>query len=98
MEPLWENWKWYLVMIQIYRWIADEVISGSHQTTNFTYLGVHKEALSGLEKFEAPDPAEWCPRGYAIVQVDARGCYDSQGDIFVFGCQVHTFSNPITIL
>ncbi|KAF2654184.1 alpha/beta-hydrolase [Lophiostoma macrostomum CBS 122681] len=44
-------------------------------------------ALSGLDKFEAPDPAEWCPRGYAMVQVDARGCYDSEGDIFVFGTQ-----------
>lgn len=67
---------------------AERPCLGSHQTSNFTYLGVPKEALSGLEKFEAPDPAEWCPRGYAVVQVDARGCYDSEGDIFVFGTQV----------
>lgn len=61
---------------------------GHHQTTNFTWLGVSKDSLSGLEKFEAPDPAEWCPRGYVIVQPDARGCYHSEGDIFIFGSQV----------
>ncbi|KAJ5627313.1 alpha/beta-hydrolase [Penicillium herquei] len=61
--------------------------SGHHQTTSFTWLGVPKSSLSGLEKFEAPDPAEWCPRGYIIVNVDARGCFDSEGDIFIFGTQ-----------
>jgi len=61
--------------------------SGRQQTINFTYLGVKACDLSGLEKFEAPDPAEWCPRGYAVVNVDARGCYDSEGDIFVYGTQ-----------
>ncbi|ETS85194.1 hypothetical protein PFICI_03219 [Pestalotiopsis fici W106-1] len=61
--------------------------SGHHQTTEFTWLGVPKSSLSGLEKFEAPDPAEWCPRGYVIVQPDARGCYNSEGDIFIFGSQ-----------
>ena len=61
--------------------------SGRQQTINFTYLGVGACDLSGLEKFEAPDPAEWCARGYAVVNVDARGCYDSEGDIFVYGTQ-----------
>ncbi|KAH6951211.1 Alpha/Beta hydrolase protein [Ilyonectria sp. MPI-CAGE-AT-0026] len=45
------------------------------------------DALSGLEKFEAPDPAEWCPRGYAVVQPDARGAYHSEGDVFMVGTQ-----------
>ncbi|CEL03654.1 hypothetical protein ASPCAL04804 [Aspergillus calidoustus] len=61
--------------------------SGHHQTTSFTYLGVRHEHLSGLEKFEAPDPAEWCPRGYVVVNVDARGVFDSEGDIFILGSQ-----------
>lgn len=62
--------------------------SGENLTTNFAYLGVGKESLSGLEKFEAPDPAEWCPRGYAIVQPDSRGCFHSEGDLFTLGTQV----------
>ena len=50
--------------------------------------GIPKHWTSDLEKFEAPDPAEWCPRGYAIVNVDSRGVFDSEGDISVLGTQV----------
>ena len=49
--------------------------------------GVPRSWTSDLEKFEAPDPAEWCPRGYAVVNVDPRGVFDSDGDIAVFGTQ-----------
>ncbi|KAJ5392912.1 hypothetical protein N7465_011886 [Penicillium sp. CMV-2018d] len=48
-------------------------------------VGVPVSRLSGFEKFEAPDPAEWTARGYAIVNVDSRGVYDSEGDISWFG-------------
>ncbi|KAJ5901239.1 alpha/beta-hydrolase [Penicillium tannophilum] len=48
-------------------------------------VGVPKSRVSGFEKFEAPDPAEWTARGYAIVNVDARGVYDSEGDIRWWG-------------
>lgn len=44
-------------------------------------IGVPQSRLSGFEKFEAPDPAEWVGRGYAVVNVDARGVYDSDGNI-----------------
>ena len=44
-------------------------------------VGVAKDRLSGFEKFEAPDPAEWTARGYAIVNPDARGAYDSEGNL-----------------
>ena len=67
---------------------------GHHQTTSFTYLGVRHEHLSGLEKFEAPDPAEWCPRGYVVVNADARGVFDSEGDIFILGTQVRAMAPP----
>ncbi|PWY97393.1 alpha/beta-hydrolase [Testicularia cyperi] len=50
-------------------------------------LGVPKGAISGLEKFEGPDPAEYCPRGYAIVNVDSRGAGDSEGYICIMGKQ-----------
>ncbi|KAH6209133.1 hypothetical protein HBI15_155430 [Parastagonospora nodorum] len=49
--------------------------------------GVPKGCLSGLERFEGPDPAEFCPRGFAVVNVDARGAGDSQGDIVIMGKQ-----------
>jgi hypothetical protein len=49
--------------------------------------GIPKGKLSGYEKFEAPDPAEWCGRGYAIVNIDARGAGNSEGVIAAFGAQ-----------
>lgn len=36
---------------------------------------------------QAPDPAEWVERGYAIVNIDARGAGDSEGDIAFWGQQ-----------
>jgi putative CocE/NonD family hydrolase len=36
---------------------------------------------SDYESFEGLDPAEWCKRGYAIINADPRGCFDSEGDI-----------------
>ena len=49
--------------------------------------GVPKNASSGLEKWEGPDPAYWCAHGYAIINPDARGAYMSQGDIHFWGRQ-----------
>ncbi|PON28986.1 hypothetical protein TGAM01_v202094 [Trichoderma gamsii] len=60
---------------------------GKTGTVNMSHIGVPKSALSGLEKFEAPDPAEWCPRGYVLVQPDSRGCYNSEGDMVMMGTQ-----------
>ncbi|KAL3440803.1 Alpha/Beta hydrolase protein [Aspergillus insuetus] len=50
-------------------------------------LGIRDGTLSGLEKFEAPDPADWVPRGYAIVNVDSRGSGDSEGTMVIMGTQ-----------
>jgi uncharacterized protein len=50
-------------------------------------LGMPEGTLSGLEKFEAPDPADWVPRGYAIVNVDSRGAFDSEGVMAIMGTQ-----------
>ncbi|KAH8886239.1 alpha/beta-hydrolase [Thozetella sp. PMI_491] len=49
--------------------------------------GIPRDWTSDLEKFEGLDPAEWCPRGYAIVNVDSRGVFDSDGDMFMLGTQ-----------
>lgn len=48
-------------------------------------FGVPKKALSGLQSWESPDPAYWCHHGYAIVQIDARGAFNSEGDIRYLG-------------
>lgn len=47
--------------------------------------GVPQSMTSGLEKFEAPDPAYWCARGYAVVNPDKRGVYMSEGNILYWG-------------
>lgn len=43
--------------------------------------GLAPEAVSGLEKFEGPDPAFWCAAGYVVINIDPRGSYESDGDI-----------------
>ncbi|KQO60059.1 CocE/NonD family hydrolase [Curtobacterium sp. Leaf261] len=46
----------------------------------FGLVGIPNSEVSGLEKFEAPDPAYWVEHGYAICNVDIRGVVDSEGD------------------
>ena len=46
----------------------------------FGLVGLDNSIVSGLEKFEAPDPAYWCAQGYAICNPDIRGVVDSEGD------------------
>ncbi|KAJ5777725.1 hypothetical protein N7520_000971 [Penicillium odoratum] len=50
-------------------------------------LGIPDGTLSGLEKFEAPDPAQFVDRGYAIINVDSRGAFDSEGQMAIMGTQ-----------
>jgi predicted acyl esterase len=46
----------------------------------FGLVGLSNSIVSGLAKFEAPDPAYWCAHGYAICNPDVRGGVDSEGD------------------
>lgn len=46
----------------------------------FGLVGLDNAIVSGLEKFEGPDPAYWCAQGYAICNPDSRGVIDSEGD------------------
>lgn len=50
-------------------------------------LGIPDGTLSGLEKFEAPDPAEWVNHGYAVINIDSRGAFDSEGRMVIMGTQ-----------
>ncbi|KAF9871027.1 acylase and diesterase protein [Colletotrichum karsti] len=62
--------------------------TGIQQLDMFPWrVGVPRSATSGLEKWEAPDPAEWVGRGYAVVNIDARGSFRSGGDLHVYGTQ-----------
>jgi predicted acyl esterase len=46
----------------------------------FAMVGLDNAIVSGLEKFEGPDPAYWCAQGYAICNPDTRGVANSEGD------------------
>jgi predicted acyl esterase len=46
----------------------------------FELVGLDNGIVSGLHKFEGPDPAYWCAQGYAICNPDMRGTGDSDGD------------------
>lgn len=50
-------------------------------------LGMDNSTRSGYEKFEGPDPAYWCARGYAVCNPDPRGIAHSEGDSAMFGRQ-----------
>lgn len=41
--------------------------------------------VSGLQKFEGPDPAEWVAHGYAVVHPDPPGAFGSPGKLRTWG-------------
>ena len=43
--------------------------------------GVPAEAVSSGTKYEGPDPHYWCHYGYAVANVDPRGCGHSEGEM-----------------
>jgi hypothetical protein len=53
----------------------------------FGMVGLDNSIVSGLEKFEGPDPAYWCANGYAICNPDIRGVAESEGDSVVWDRQ-----------
>jgi predicted acyl esterase len=44
-------------------------------------FGVPVERLTGYEKFEGLDPADWVSKDYAVINFDLRGCWNSEGII-----------------
>lgn len=45
-----------------------------------TGAGVQPEWISEYTTFEGPDPVRWCAQGYAVVNVDPRATWWSQGE------------------
>ena len=57
---------------------------GKHNPTSYArqFPGclVETSKLSKYTCFEAPDPMYWVPKGYAVINVDPRGTWYSEGD------------------
>jgi predicted acyl esterase len=56
---------------------------GKHARSNNVFWplsGVEQAWLSPLTPFEGADPVAWCAAGYAVVVVDPRGAWLSEGD------------------
>ena len=47
--------------------------------------GVRKEWFSKYADYEGPDPVYWVPHGYAIINVDPRGLWHSEGNATYWG-------------
>jgi hypothetical protein len=53
----------------------------------FPRHGVDPSWLSPYTGFEAPDPVYWTRHGYAVINVDPRGLWNSQGDATFYSAQ-----------
>lgn len=51
------------------------------------WADVKKEWISGYQSWEALDPFFWCNAGYALVTIDVRGAFMSEGRACYFGSQ-----------
>jgi len=62
---------------------------GKHRAFQYQYFykeaDVRKEWISPYTMFEGPDPVYWVARGYAIVHVDVRGTWGSEGNAIYWG-------------
>ncbi|MCF0229290.1 MAG: CocE/NonD family hydrolase [Parasporobacterium sp.] len=59
--------------------------NGSGFEASLDIDGIDMKTLSGLQKFEACDPAFWCNEDYVLVNADSRGSYMSEGDVHFWG-------------
>jgi uncharacterized protein len=53
----------------------------------FPNHGVDPAWISKYAGFEAPDPLYWTRHGYAVINVDPRGTWNSQGDATFYSAQ-----------
>jgi predicted acyl esterase len=78
------------VLVDIYRPLDEQPAApliawgpyGKHvpnEPERFPNAGLNPRHMSPLAPFEGPDPVYWVPRGYAVVTVDKRGTWFSEG-------------------
>ena len=60
---------------------------GDESPQDWATFGVPPGTHSQMVKFEGPDPAFWCKRGYAVVNADPRGAGNSEGRLLLWGKQ-----------
>lgn len=60
---------------------------GDECAEEWTTHGVPQGSHSKMTRFEGPDPAFWCRKGYAVVNADPRGAGNSQGRLVLWGKQ-----------
>jgi predicted acyl esterase len=63
---------------------------GKHAPVKYAIFPNHGVAPAWLSKyagFEAPDPLYWTRHGYAVINVDPRGMWNSQGDATFYSNQ-----------
>lgn len=51
-----------------------------NEPARFPAAGLNPEHMSPITPFEGPDPVYWVPRGYAVVTVNPRGTWYSEGN------------------
>lgn len=63
---------------------------GKHNTSDQLppATGLPAGTISKHTGFEVPDPAYWCPAGYAIIYPDPRGSWHSEGDYYQGGVEI----------
>jgi uncharacterized protein len=63
---------------------------GKHNTSASlpTSTGLPPGTISRHTGFEVPDPAYWCPAGYAVIYPDPRGSWNSPGDYYQGGVEI----------
>ena len=63
---------------------------GKHAPVKYDFFpnhGVDEAWVSRYAGFEAPDPVYWTRHGYAVINVDPRGMWNSQGDATFYSAQ-----------
>lgn len=60
---------------------------GDESSDEWTTHGVPPGIHSRMVKFEGPDPAYWCKKGYAVINADPRGAGRSEGRLIFWGKQ-----------
>jgi uncharacterized protein len=63
---------------------------GKHGPVKYSIFpnhGVDPAWISKYAGFEAPDPVYWTRHGYAVINVDPRGTWNSQGDATFYSAQ-----------